>query len=155
MRAGEDFGGSGLSKQWADGAFVYLFDESLSGRDCIYILQSEPPDEQRLRENMRKVAAEVAARSANKKEAALVDELYGNDMLAQLQRTVAAAPVVKARKIGTLGPFKPCPVADMQKVRFMAMQVSAPRGLPSHNHQRQPPAHSSASRVSLVLGHQL
>ncbi len=56
----------------------------------------------------------------NKKEALLVDELYGNDMLAQLQRTVAQAPVYKAKKIGTLGPFKNVPVADLSKVRVVS-----------------------------------
>jgi len=112
---GESFGEGEVC--WPHGAFVYLFDWALRHHDCMYVLEAEPPVAMELRERMRRVAFEAAA---SKAEANLVSELYGNDIVAQIQRRLAAqlaSPKSSAKKVGQLGPFRTVTI-DHRKIDF-------------------------------------
>jgi len=116
LHPGESFGEA--PPTWEHGAFVYIHDAPLRHRDVIYELLP-PSTEQEMCHEMRLLAAEVAASRAERE---LVDEVYGNDILARLQRSIVCAPKPKPAKMGQLGPFKAVTV-NYKKLKFADSHV--------------------------------
>jgi len=96
----------GTEEQWPHGAFVYFFDDSLQDRDCFYPVALISEEEHAAFELARRSAAAAATTEA---ERDLVEELYGDDLMEQVQEAVSLTQTFKAARIGALGPFKMMP----------------------------------------------